>query len=267
MKRSSTRWFRLADLFVAALLTAPTYGCVSAGAYDELAMERDRVQQENERMGATIQGFETARVNALEQGEDLRVERDRLSREVRSLKKRNEELEAALAQHERAQGTSGSLSLERQARWAPLLEELQPEVQSGLVNLSERPDGLQLIVSEELLFSPGKSNLTVGGRALLERVALRVRDDDQRVEVEGGADVPALRLSRGAAVMRALAAGGIPNEQLRAGSFGDAAAVEGEIGAPPPRSATEIRLLPNFGAGPGIAPPAQQSALPGAAQR
>jgi flagellar motor protein MotB len=265
MKRSSTRWFRLADLLVAALLIAPAYGCVSAGSYDELALERDRLQEENERLDATIQGFETARVQALEQGEDLRVERDRLAREVRTLTKRVKELEAALAQHERARGTSGSLSVERQARWAPLLEELQPEVQSGLVSLSERPDGLQLLVSEELLFSPGKSQLSVGGRALLERVALRVRDDDQRVEVEGGADVPALRLSRGAAVMRALAAGGIPNEQLRAGSFGDAAVVEGA--APPPRSATEIRLLPNFGAGPGIAPAAQQSALPGAAQR
>jgi hypothetical protein len=58
--------------------------------------------------------------------------------------------------------------------------------------------------------------------------------------------------------MRALAQGGVPNEQLRAGSF---ASEETEVtGEAPLRRGAAIRLLPNLGAGAGASGVAAPSA-------
>ncbi len=246
MRLSGTRWLRLPELCAALLLAVPTLGCVSASSYDALAEERDDLREQKERLEASSQSAEKARVDALGQVEDLREERDRLAREVKKLGRRVTELEAALAERERARDAEAS----RDARFAPVRAELEPEVRAGQVWIGERPEGLRIVVAEEAVFAPGSGELTAGGRALLQRLALRVRDDDQRVEVEGAAEAPPLRLARGAAAMRALSQGGIPGEQLRAGSFVAEEASEDEA---PARRGVEIRLLPNFGAGAGAA--------------
>lgn len=251
MRLSCTRWLRLPRLCAALLLAASTLGCVSASSYDSLAEERDQLREQKDRLEEASQGADSARVQALGQVEDLREERDQLARDVKKLTRRVSELEAALASHERARAAEASRSAASDARFGPVRSELEAEVRAGQARIGDSPEGLQLVLAEELLFAPGAGELTAGGRALLQRLALRVRDEDQRVEVEGIADTPPLRLSRGAAVMRALAQGGVPNEQLRAGSFApdDAA----ESGEGPAKRGAEIRLLPNLGAGAGAA--------------
>ncbi len=250
------------------VLAASTQGCVSYESYDALADERDQLREEKERMEHASDSADQARVKALEQGEDLREERDRLAQEVKKLTRRVSELESALKDRERAQQVVTARSAANDARWAPLRAELDVEVQAGQIQITERPDGLQLVVAEELLFAPTSSDLTAKGKNLIGRLALRVRDEDQRVEVEGAADTPALRLTRGASVMRALSLGGVPNEQMRAASFSDE---EGDVAADAPsRPGVEIRLLPNLGAGPGatgMAAPATRLAPPPASTR
>jgi flagellar motor protein MotB len=226
-----------------------------------MAEERDELREDKERLEEASAGAEKARVQALGQAEDLREERDRLAQDVKKLTKRVAELESALQDHERAREAVVSRTTASQARWGPLRAELDPELRAGQVVLSDQADGLQVVLVEEALFAPGSGELSAGGRALLQRLALRVRDDDQRVEVEGDGDAPALRLARGASVMRALAAGGVPNEQLRAGSFRDDEAAE--VDAVPARRGAEIRLLPNLGAGPGAGGVAAPSPTPG----
>lgn len=248
MRLSGTRWFRLPELCAALVLAAPTFGCVAASSYDTLAEERDELRDQKDRLEAASQSAEKARVEALGEVEDLREERDRLAREVKKLGARVAELETALQAQERAREAESSREAARDLRFAPVRGELDPEVKAGEVWLSDRPDGLQIVIAEAALFAPGSAELTAGGQALLQRLALRVRDDDQRVEVEGAADTPPLRLARGAAAMRALARGGVPGEQLRAGSFVDDDAAGDDA---PARRGAEIRLLPNFGAGAG----------------
>jgi len=268
MKRSRTRWLRLPDLLAAMLLAASTPGCVSYESYDALADERDQLREEKERMEQANQSADQARVKALEQGEDLREERDKLAQEVKKLTRRVSELESALKDREHAQQVVTARTAANDARWAPLRTELDVEVQAGQIQITERPGGLQLVVAEELLFAPASADLTARGKNLLGRLALRVRDEDQRVEVEGAADTPALRLTRGASVMRALSQGGVPNEQMRAASFIDE---DPDVAADgPARRGVEIRLLPNLGAGPGatgLSTPAPRLAAPAASPR
>lgn len=264
MRRSGTRWFRLPEPCAALLLAGLTLGCVSASSYDTIAEERDELRDQKERLEASSESAEKARVEALGQVEDLREERDRLSREAKKLERRVTELEAALRDQQRVRDAEASRDAARDARFAPVRAELEPEVRAEQVWIGERPDGLQVVVAEQALFAPGSGELTTGGRALLHRLALRVRDEDERVEVEGGADTPQLRLARGAAVMRALSQGGIPGEQLRAGSFVADEASESEA---PQRRGVEIRLLPNFGAGAGIVDPAARPGAPATSVR
>lgn len=270
MRHSSTRWLpsasgqrsaplergaaRAAWLCAALILIVPTLSCVSPDAYDAVAQERDLLREEKERLEEASHGADRARVQIAGQAEDLREERDRLAQEVRQLTRRVGELEAALDEHERVRAAESARTAASRARWGPLLSELEPELRAGQVRVVERPEGLQVVLAEEILFAPGSGELTAGGRALLQRFALRVRDEDQRVEVEGDADSPPLRLARGAAVMRALATGGVPNEQLRAAAFDGE---EDPAASGPPRPGAEIRVLPNLGAGPGAvaAPP------------
>ncbi len=261
MRLSGTRWHRLPELCAALVLAGPTLGCVSTGAYDALVEERDQLREERDRLEEVRAGFDKGRVEALGQAEDLREERDRLARDVTKLTRRVGDLEAALAEHERARQSRPTPADIADSHFAPLRAELEAEVAAGRVFIGERPDGLRLVVAEEALFASGSGQLTSHGKALLDRIALRVRDDDQRVEVEGGAPDPKLRLGRGASVMRALTLGGVPPEQLRAGSFPDEG---GEDEALPARRGAEIRLLPNLGAGPGLpgvaGPPSEASA-------
>lgn len=260
MKRLRTRWLRPPrppELLAPLLLAGATLGCVSASSYDVLSDEVDALREEKERLVEASSGSERARVQALEQAEDLREERDRLAVEVKKLDRRVKELESALASHERAREASVAKAALHDARFGPLRAELAPEIAAGQVAIVERPEGVRVVLAEELLFVPGAGELSPGGKALLQRLALRVRDEDQRVEVEGGAETPALRLARGAVVLRALEAGGIPGEQLRAGSFVVDDEGEGTEEVGPARRGAEIRLLPNLGAGPGaVAAPA-----------
>lgn len=254
MKRSRTRCSRsrrpqAPELALALGLLALTPGCVSYQSYDSLSDEVTELREEKERLEEAGEGSDRARVAALEQAEDLREERDRLAGEVRKLSNKVTELEGALRAHESARDAERSRVAAADARFAPVRAELAPEIDAGRVLVVERPEGLRLLVSEELLFAPGANDLSPGGKAVLQRIAFRIRDEDQRVEVEAGAATPPQRLARGAAVMRALASGGVPDEQLRAGSF----AAEGDPDADeePSRPGAEIRLLPNLGAGPG----------------
>lgn len=265
MKRSRTRWCRTPRrpeaIAGAILLAVATLGCVSAGSYERLSDEVERLREENERLEAASSGVDRARIEALERAEDLREERDREAAELRRLERKVKELESALAAHERAREAVAVRAAVNDARFGPLRSELDGELASGSVAIVERPEGLRVVIGEEALFAPGASDLTAGGRALLGRIALRIRDEDQRVEVEGGAETPPLRLTRGASVLRALAAGGVPNEQLRAGSFAEEEIAE-EEGFPARRGA-EIRLLPNLGAGPGaVSAPTPPSPVP-----
>jgi len=258
MKLSSTRWLRFPEICAALLLAASTLSCVSASSYDAIAEERDQLREKQEHLEQASQGADKARVQALGQREDLREERDRLALEVKKLGKRVAELETALKDYEHAREAVATRNAVDEARFGPVRAELDRELNAGQVRIAELPDGLQVMIAEELLFAPGSGELTASGRSLLQRLALRVRDEDERVEVEGAADTPPLRLARGAAVMRALAQGGVPNEQLRAGSF---ASEETEVtGEAPLRRGAAIRLLPNLGAGAGASGVAAPSA-------
>lgn len=271
MKRSSTpsrrperrpargpgRWLGL--LLCASLAS----GCVSAGAHREVSDERDQLRRQVDELSRQVEILESAatslddeRVQALDRLEDLRVERERLEAEVARLEQAEAELgetraalEAREAEVERLRGT-----------YDGLVEDLESEVARGQIEIQQLREGLQLNVSQEILFPSGSAELNDGGREVLRKVAARLSELPHLIEVRGHSDN--LRITgslarryptnwelagaRAARVVRLLESNGVSGERLKAVSKAEFEPI-GDNRTPEGRSANrriEIRLHP-----------------------
>jgi len=216
-----------------ALLCLGPVACVSAGAHQSLKSERDQLQRKADELGQRVEMLESTtsslddeRVEALDRLEDLRVERERLGEEVARLREAEAELsvtKAALdernAEVERLRGT-----------YEGLVEDLEAEVAQGQIEIQQLREGLQLNVSQEILFPSGSAELNEGGRDVLRKVASRLADLSHLIEVRGHSDN--LRITgsltrryptnwelagaRAARVVRLLEANGVAGERLSA---------------------------------------------------
>ena len=158
---------------------------------------------------------------------ELQAERDALAA-------RNEaaaaDLEMLSAQLEATQAENEAM----QATYGELVRELQMEVEAGAITIQEIVDGIQLGVSDELLFSSGGVSLGDKGTEVLARVANQIADGNSLVFVEGHTDnVPVgpslkqryptnweLAGARAALVVRVLSENGVTPERMRAVSRG-----------------------------------------------
>lgn len=144
------------------------------------------------------------------------------------------ELEAA------SQGLAAELSnsvtenLMMRGTYDQLLVELEAEVASGQIEIQQLTDGIQLNVSDQLLFDSGSAALNEAGVEVIGRVAEKIRDERTVIDVEGHTDTdqigPALRGrfatnwelagARAAQVVRQLSEDGVTPGRLRAVSRG-----------------------------------------------
>lgn len=184
---------------VIALASMTSVGCVSKGKYTDLQQERDAVVLERDSIAA---------------------ERDAIASEQEGLEMK---LASVLAENEAMKSTYGEL-----------VRELQSEVEMGQITIKEVVDGIQLGVSDELLFPSGGTKLEEKGQALIARVASRIQKDQGVVSVEGHTDdVPVgktlsaryptnweLAGARAAVVTRVLSENGVDPKRLRAVSRG-----------------------------------------------
>ncbi len=102
-------------------------------------------------------------------------------------------------------------------------DEVQIQVQKGQINLE---------IKDAILFAPGTASLSREGLPVLNRIAELLKDSDYYVSIEGHTDnVPIhtlrypsnweLSTGRAAAVLRYLAARGVPAERMRAIGYAD----------------------------------------------
>ena len=262
-----------ATVGLAAIAASLSLSCVSAGAHRELTDERDRLASESQALARKVELLESAtgsldgeRVDALEQVEDLRVERERLETEVARLRESEQELsltraelEARNAEVQRLRGT-----------YDGLVEDLEAEVARGQIEIQQLREGLQLNVSQEILFPSGSAQLNPSGQDVLRKVASRLAELPHRVEVRGHSDN--LRISgglaeryptnwelagaRAARVVRLLEGNGVNGERLSAVSRAEFEPIE-DNQTPDGRRANrriEIRLHPSRSAD--VQPPA-----------
>lgn len=153
----------------------------------------------------------------------------------------NAKLAVAVVELEAAnQGLAAELSnsvtenLTMRGTYDQLLVELEAEVSSGQIEIQQLIDGIQLNVSDQLLFDSGSAALNEAGVEVIGRVAEQVRDERTVIDVEGHTDTdqigPALRGrfatnwelagARAAQVVRQLSEDGVTPGRLRAVSRG-----------------------------------------------
>ncbi len=288
MKRSAARWHpRPADArrrcrAVAGLLPlALALGCVSLGAHREVVEERDRLAEANavlaERtklLEASNASLSAERVRLLEETEDLREARAELEEGVADLQRRHDELSGSLATREAELAARNEEVGRLRGTYEGLVSDLEAEVQAGQIRIQQLRDGLLLNVSDEILFPSGSALLSAQGRDVIARVAGRLKELPDRIEVQGHTDdVPIstavypsnweLAAARATGVVRWLEGRGIEARRLSGVSFGENHPVAPND-TPEGRARNrriEIRLLPESG---GVAPPAPDAALPDA---
>lgn len=230
----SARPPRVAGVALAVALLGAA-GCVTRGSYDEVVAERDRLAttkrslDERVRMlEASAESLEAERVALIDEMEDLRRDRQQLDREVQQLQKARSELSQNLSERE------AELAQVRELRdtYEGLVADLESEVAAGQIAIEQLREGLRLDLQEDVLFPSGSAEVNAQGRAVLGKVAQRLKDLPNTVEVQGHTDnVPIstarfpsnweLAGARASGVVRLLAAGGIDAGRLRAVSFGE----------------------------------------------
>ncbi len=230
---------------LAAFLAA---GCVLPGTHAEVVDERDALRGERARLEKRVQLLEASneslsgeRVTLLDQVEDLRLTGEELAArradlegQVAELTTRRDELAADLASRTREVEEEQQEVDELRSTYDELVTELQSEVAAGRIEIERLREGLQVKLSQEILFPKGSARVSAGGRGVLERVAGRLGGEGHAVQVLGHTDPHAIRgrlaqqypsnwelgAARAAAVVRILEGAGVASARLSAISHG-----------------------------------------------
>jgi chemotaxis protein MotB len=272
MKRSTTSWRPRSAELAAAALAALALGCVTRGTHDQVVTERDTLQERVRLLEASNESLSNERVKLISEIEDLGSEREQLAASVEELRATRDQLQEnlALTESQLAQRTAEVQQL--RSTYDGLVSDLQSEVASGRVQIEQLRDGLNLKLTQAVLFPSGSAQLGSEGAEVLGKVAHRLLELPHRILVQGHTDdVPiAGRLAerypsnwelagaRAASVVRMLVERGVPAERLAAVSLADTQPVAPNE-TPEGKAANrriEIRLIP----APGAAAPAEAGA-------
>ncbi|MDJ0867887.1 MAG: OmpA family protein [Myxococcota bacterium] len=214
---------------VLGLLALPLLGgCVGAATHRKVVAERDALAERLRSAEATNQSLESERIRVLEEHEDLRERHETLDVEARKLRIEHASLSADLAEK------TETLE-ELQSTYQGLVDDLETELAAGEIQIRQLRDGLQLNLSQEILFPSGSAQLTSRGTGVIARVAGQLQDDRYRVQVVGHSDdqkiggalakrYPSnweLAGARAAGVVRVLESEGVVAARLAAMSLGE----------------------------------------------
>jgi chemotaxis protein MotB len=234
MKRSNTLCRRAASGLALLALAAAGSGCVTRGKYngvvEDLEKERARVadlERSNEALGGE-------RLKLIDEMEDLRETKEGLAADVAKLEKTRDELSANLQEN---QAKVAELS-KKSGEYEGLVKDLEKEVSSGQIQITQLREGLRLNLAQDILFRSGSATLEPYGIELLTKVSDQLAKFPQTVEVQGHTDnVPVsksshwgtnweLAAARAASVVRLFEKEGLDPAQLRAVSYGEHSPVD-----------------------------------------
>lgn len=249
-----------------ALVLAAGAGCVTSGTHEQVVAERDRLASELgeareriRRLEASKESLSSERVALIDSLEDLRQARAELEERVEALESRRADLS------ERLESRQQELGRMRET-YRGLVDDLEAEVTAGRIQIERLRDGIRMNLPQAILFPSGEAELDAEGRKVLAKVAPRLGDIENRIEVRGHTDdVPIrgalaeryptnweLAAARAASVVRLLAQEGVDAERMIAVSHG-AQRPRAPNDTPKGRARNrriEIRLLPIDGAEP-----------------
>jgi chemotaxis protein MotB len=250
--------------------------CVSRGAHTEVVDERDQLagdlklaQRRVSQLEASSASLDQERVALADEVEDLRIAREALESSVSELESRSTRLAEDLEVTASQLAVSTAEVSELRGTYDGLVDDLQSEVAAGRIEIEQLREGLNVKLSQAILFPSGSARLSAEGRTVLRKVAGRLVDVEYLVDVNGHTDGVAIRGSlaqrypsnwelagaRAASVVRLLEEAGVPSERLAAISHAATrpAAPNDTVDGRAKNRRIEIRLRPR-GEGDGPAP-------------
>jgi chemotaxis protein MotB len=192
---------RLAARFAcAALLPLVLAACVTRGTYRELEAERDAISLDNAKLEERVELLEASteslgaeRVQLIDEMETLREAHAVLDRDVNGLRTAKAELTDSLQAREAELAARRQEVEQLRGTYEGLVSDLESEVAAGQIEISQLRQGLQLNLTQDVLFASGSPELNDAGRSVLRKVAQRLQEVPHRVEVRGHTDSVPIR--------------------------------------------------------------------------
>jgi chemotaxis protein MotB len=220
---------------VALALALGAPGCVTRGKYERAAEDLRRHQERVAELERSNEALGSERVKLLDEMEDLRVAREDLTEDVAKLEKTRQLLEDNLRQREAQVAELSKLS----SNYETLVKDLEKEVSSGQIQITQLREGLRLNLAQDVLFRSGSATLEPYGVELLTKVSDELTKYPHMVEVQGHTDDVPLRGAlasrwgsnwelagaRAASVVRLFEKQGLDVSRLRAVSYGENAPI------------------------------------------
>lgn len=268
-KQSAQTYLNTTVLGVLLILLLSTLsGCVSKSKYETAVQETETVKQERDALADNLRLLQS-RVNDLESQKkqleaDLETTNEKLSTTNKELDEKNAELADINKQLEKKNQMLSSTSADLEAKqkalaettqklqatadymkktdklYDDLVKELSTELDAKTIKIKEMKDGVNVNLSEDILFSSGSASLNESGKKVIIKVSQKLKGIPHQVIVAGFTDnVPIrgkltekfptnweLAGARAASVVRLLEQEGIDRNKLTAVSFGENQPVE-----------------------------------------
>jgi chemotaxis protein MotB len=177
-------------------------GCVTSGAHEQVVKERDGLVVAKRDLKEQVRLLKIANnsldehvAKLVDEREDLLENREFLEKNLRSTRETKAALASSLKTREEELAVTAAALVAQSARvnelqgtYEGLVGDLEEEVAKGQIRVSQLQDGLQVGVSQDILFPSGSARLNREGIDVLKTVASRLADLDYAIAVEGHSD-------------------------------------------------------------------------------
>jgi len=241
--------------FILILLSVIS-GCVSQSTYDSAVQEAEMAKKDRDELAekvaslesqkkkletdlaATTEKLATTNKELDEKNKELTDINDRLAKKNEMLSSISLELEkkqAALAETTQKLQATAEYMKKTDKVYDDLVKQLSTELDAKSIKIKEMKDGVNVNLSEEILFSSGSAVLNDSGVKVIIKVSEKLKDIPHQVIVAGFTDNIPIRGSltkifptnwelagaRAASVVRLLEKQGVKSEKLTAVSYGE----------------------------------------------
>jgi len=212
---------------LAAGALAPA-GCVSKAQYTQVAQERDLCTTRYEGLRSQMESADRTGMTLAQEKSALATEKTVLEAKVATLQTEGEELGSKLRDREEE-------SRKLKATYDGLVKNLQKELKSGQIEVTQLRDGLRVNVAQDILFNSGSAALDRSGTVVLSKVATQLKKSSHQILVIGHTDDKPIRPTlakqyptnwelagaRAASVVRLFADSGLSSKRMLAVSVAD----------------------------------------------
>jgi chemotaxis protein MotB len=178
----------------------PLAGCVTRGTYreavaerDALALDKQKLEERVELLEASNESLGAERVQIIDEMETLREAHTALDRDVTGLRKAKSELSQSLEAREAELAARNQEVEQLRGTYQGLVADLESEVAAGQIEIQQLREGLQLSLTQDVLFASGSPELNQAGRSVLSKVAQRLQEIPHQIEVRGHTDSVPIR--------------------------------------------------------------------------